>query len=236
MAQMVWPATSCASWISGVEVGGDAEAEVAERRQLAARRAGEADHRHPLGLRRGDGGQDVGRAAGGGQREQHVARGAQRLDLAGEDAVVAIVVADRGQDRAVGGQRDRRQAGPVVVEAGDQLAGPVLRIRGAAAIAAEQQLVAGPEGGDREVDDAGDGGDGGCVLAPCAAASRRNRGWRRGFRRSCRRFRADPRDVHHPVGRQARVEEGPAAPPSRSRSSVAVAASIASRMVTSMSR
>jgi hypothetical protein len=44
------------------------------------------------------------------------------------------------------------------METGDEFPGPVLRIRGAAAIAAEQQLAACPQCGDHILDDAGDGG------------------------------------------------------------------------------
>jgi hypothetical protein len=136
---------------------GHAQAVVAQREHLPASGAGEAHRRHALRPRRAQRGQDVGRAAGGREGEEHVAGRAQCLHLAGKDAVVAIIVADRRQHGAVGGERNRRQAGAVVVETGDQLARPVLRIRGAAPVAAEQELAARGERRDRDPDDAGDG-------------------------------------------------------------------------------
>uniref|UniRef100_A0A1I7ZX06 Nitrite reductase n=1 Tax=Steinernema glaseri TaxID=37863 RepID=A0A1I7ZX06_9BILA len=60
---------------------------------------------------------DVRRVAAGGNRQQHVARLAQGADLLGEDLVVAVVVGDRGNGRAVGGQRDGRQARALALEA-----------------------------------------------------------------------------------------------------------------------
>src|SRR5690606_23516736 len=121
-------------------VRGDLETDLTAASQVTAARAGEADHLHTLGLGRVQRAQDVLGAAGGGDGDEHVALLAQRLDLAGEGVVVAVVVADRGEDRGVGGQRDRRQARAVVVEAADQFAGPVLGVGGAAAVAGEQQL------------------------------------------------------------------------------------------------
>src|SRR5262249_50952131 len=61
--------------------------------------------------------------------------------LAREHTLVAIVVADRGEERGVRGQRDRRQRLSLVAEAADELGGKVLRIRGAAAVAAGENLA-----------------------------------------------------------------------------------------------
>ena len=73
-------------------------------------RAGEADHRHSARARGPAGRKDVGRAAGGRDRQQHVARLAEREYLPREKLLEAEIIADRGQDRAVGRQRDRRAA------------------------------------------------------------------------------------------------------------------------------
>ena len=73
---------------------------------------------------------------------EHVAGAADRFDLAREQALVAVVVADRGEHRGVGGQREGGQARAVVGEPADQLAGQMLRVGGAAAVAGEQDLVA----------------------------------------------------------------------------------------------
>ena len=62
--------------------------------------------------------------------------------------VEVVVVADRGEDRRVGGQRDRRQPGPLALEAADELGGEVLRVAGRAAVAAGQHLAAGGDAAD----------------------------------------------------------------------------------------
>ena len=64
------------------------------------------------------------------------------VDLARKQLLVAVVVADRGQDRGIGGQRKGGQPRAIVSEAADEFAREVLRIGGAAAVAGEQQLVA----------------------------------------------------------------------------------------------
>src|SRR5207248_7842793 len=66
----------------------------------------------------------------------------QRLDLAGEDLVEAQVVAARGEERRVGGERDRRQRAPVVAVPHDVFGGQVLGVRGAAAVARKEQRAA----------------------------------------------------------------------------------------------
>src|SRR5213595_2870106 len=52
--------------------------------------------------------------------EVDVAGLAEGLHLLGKDLAVAIVVADRGHDRAVGGQRQRRQREAFALETADQ--------------------------------------------------------------------------------------------------------------------
>src|SRR5690606_29143419 len=146
---------------------GHLEADVAERRQRlpAGAVAGEADHPHAPRARRLDRAQDVRGMPGGADREQHVAGLAQRLHLAGEDVVVAVVVADRGEDAAVGGERDGGQSRAIVVEPAHQLPGPVLGVGRAAAVAGDQQAVATAQRvraqPDRGHDAVGDGGIGG---------------------------------------------------------------------------
>ena len=66
-------------------------------------------------------------------------------DLALEHPLETVIVADRGQDRAVGRQRQCRRRRAVVIEPRQQFAGDVLGVAGAAAIAGEQQLVAAGE-------------------------------------------------------------------------------------------
>ena len=62
--------------------------------------------------------------------------------------LVVVVVADGGEDRAVGGQRDRAESGPLALEAADELGREVLRIGGRAAVAAGQHLAAAGDAAD----------------------------------------------------------------------------------------
>ena len=70
--------------------------------------------------------QDVLRVARGRDREQHVGRLAERAHLLREDVRERVVVGDRGQSRAIGRERERRQAGALELEAIQQLAREVL--------------------------------------------------------------------------------------------------------------
>ena len=72
-------------------------------------------------------------------------RGAQRAHLLGEHLLERVVVGDRGQDRGVGGERDRRQLGPLALEAADHLGGEVLRVGGGSAVAAGEDLAVGEQ-------------------------------------------------------------------------------------------
>ncbi len=90
--------------------------------------------------------------------DEHVALVSQRAKLAREHLLEAVVVADRGQRRGVGGERDGGERRAVVDEAADQLGGDVLGVGGAAAVAGEQDLAAILQAGG---DAAGDGDDGG---------------------------------------------------------------------------
>ena len=69
----------------------------------------------------------------------------RRSDLAGEDLGIAEVVAGGGERGRVGGEGDRRQAGPGGLEAHGELGRDVLGVGGAAAVAAEEELAPGPE-------------------------------------------------------------------------------------------
>ena len=53
----------------------------------------------------------------------------------------SVIVADSGHHRTVGGQRHRGDRRPVVIEPRQELAGDVLCVGGAAAIAGQQQLM-----------------------------------------------------------------------------------------------
>jgi GDP-L-fucose synthase len=89
--------------------------------------------------------QDVSRGATGADRDQHITGGAERVDLPREHPVEPEVVRIARQVRRVGRQRDRGQSGAVDVlcQPADELGGEMLAVRGAAAVAAQQQLAAG---------------------------------------------------------------------------------------------
>ena len=89
------------------------------------------------------GGEQVRAAAAGRQQQQHVTGPAVCADLPGEHLVVPEVVADRGQARRLGVQRDRGQRRPVrVLEPADQLGGQVLCLGRATTVAGSKQSVA----------------------------------------------------------------------------------------------
>src|SRR5690606_33513579 len=94
---------------------------------------------------------DVGRVAAGGYGHQHVARLAQRVHLALEDGIEAVVVADRGEDGGVGVQRRAGEWQAVALEAADQFGNEMLRIGGAATVAAGQNLVVVGEGAKQQL-------------------------------------------------------------------------------------
>ena len=66
----------------------------------------------------------------------------RRLDLPFEHVVVAVVVADGGEDTGVGGQRDGAQGRTIHRQPRDELRYQMLRVGGRAAVAAYQQLCA----------------------------------------------------------------------------------------------
>jgi hypothetical protein len=118
--------------------------------------AGERHDRHLARVRRVDRGQHVGRVAARGEGEQHVAGRAQRRDLLGEDDFVAVVVADRGEDRGVDGEGDRGEARALALEPADELGREVLGVGRRAAVAAHQDLAPAGDAADQRTDRVGD--------------------------------------------------------------------------------
>ena len=138
----------CISWIRAVVRDGHDQARIGDRLDLAAVAAGERRGGDAHAARRLQRRDDVGRLAGGGDADGEVAAPADRLDLPREKLLEAEIVADRGERRRVGGQRDRGDRRAVLDVADGQLGREVLRIGGAAAIAEEQDLAAALEAGD----------------------------------------------------------------------------------------
>src|SRR5579885_1783255 len=74
-----------------------------------------------------------------------MARLSQGADLAREDILVAIVVANGGQNRGIGGQRERGVRTALALEAAHKLGCEVLRLRRASPIPRDQYLMPGRE-------------------------------------------------------------------------------------------
>ena len=77
----------------------------------------------------------------------------ERFDLAREDVIVAVVVADARKRRRVYRERFAVQAGPLAKIAPRKLGGHVLRFGGAAAVAAPQNLLAVAQRLHERIDD-----------------------------------------------------------------------------------
>jgi hypothetical protein len=119
------------------------QCDVGKAAQLPALTAEQADRAQPQATCLREGPQQIAAAAAGADAEQDVAAAAEGLHLPRVDLVIADVIGPRRQGRQVAAERQRGEATPSgPLEAPDQLAGEVLRIRGAAAVAAEQQLAA----------------------------------------------------------------------------------------------
>ncbi len=118
-------------------VVGRHQRDVAHRGELAALRARHADRRHAQRLRGAYRPAHALGAAARRDRDQYVARRAEPLQLAREHLVVAVVVADRRDRGAVHAERHGRQPRAVHQVAARELGRQVLRVGGAAAVAAE---------------------------------------------------------------------------------------------------
>ena len=103
--------------------------------------------------------QDARRAPRGRDRDQHIALLSERPHLALEHALVAVIIADRGEGRGVRGQGEGRKPGAVISESAHQFGGQMLCIRGTAAIPGKQQLAAVGERGHACRSHAGDQSD-----------------------------------------------------------------------------
>src|SRR5437868_13639482 len=85
------------------------EAQIAECRHLAPGSSGKSHYRYALLTGGADGLEDVRRPPGSGNHDQHVAGTAEPENLPLEHPVVAIIVANCGQNRAVGRQRSEER-------------------------------------------------------------------------------------------------------------------------------
>ena len=141
------PRKRCASWIRGVTVLGTTSAASATNATLPPSPRRDADgERAASSCAASRPRTTFALVARGGEPDRDVTGAAERLELAGEDVVERAVVRDRGEQRAVGGQRDRREAGAVDEVAADELGREVLALRRAAAVAEPEDRAAGAQG------------------------------------------------------------------------------------------
>src|SRR3569833_1735112 len=77
---------------------------------------------------------------------QHNARTRERLQLPGEYLLETVGVADGGERRGVGGERDGRITAPLFFKTPRELGREVLRVGGRTAVAADEESVARCEG------------------------------------------------------------------------------------------
>ena len=118
---------------------------IAETAQGARFGTAESDGDQALGARRPHPLKHVRRAPRGADPDGHVSRPPDRLDLPREHTLEFGVVGDAGEHGRVRGQRDRGESRAVADVPVDELGGEVLGVRGAAAVAEEQQGAAAPE-------------------------------------------------------------------------------------------
>jgi hypothetical protein len=120
----------------------DDEAEIAALREAGAARARHAEHRKPPRARSLDRGEHVGRTAARRHRDEKISFLAESLDLPREHAPESGIVPDRGDERAVRGEGDRRQGAAIPEEAAHQLGREVLGLGGAPAVPAKEDRLA----------------------------------------------------------------------------------------------
>ena len=122
--------------------GWHAQTEVGLALEFPAAVSRQCDGDQPHGACSLDRSEHVRRVATGGEPDRHIPGAPEPLDLAQEDVLETIIVADAGQDRGIGGEREGRKGAAFVRESPDHFGGQVLGIRGAAAIAEEKHGVA----------------------------------------------------------------------------------------------
>lgn len=144
--------------------GGDDEVMVAVGGHFASSVAREAYCENTLFFALGEGVEDIGGVARGGDAEEDVAGLGEGFNLTGEDLVEAEVVAAGGEDGGVYRQRYGTQRGAVDGEAYDEFGDEVLSVGGGASVAGYEELAAVAHGfGDLVADDYEGFGDG-CVV------------------------------------------------------------------------
>src|SRR5271169_3509761 len=99
-------------------------------------------------------------------RDEYISGAAETEDLALEQPVVAVVIADRRENRGIGGERERGSGSTIIIEPRQHLPGEVLGVRRTTAIAGEKQLASVPDGDRCNLDDVPDDGHE-CRIVDC---------------------------------------------------------------------
>lgn len=131
--------------------GGHIEQDVRTFLHLAAGLARHSDDFHAHLLGHLEGVEDVLGVAGGGNAHDDVTSLGGAAQQAREDEVVAVIVAHSGEVGGVAVEGFGVEGRPVEVEAAGELGGEVLRVGGAATVAAEMDFAAAAQGGDNHV-------------------------------------------------------------------------------------
>lgn len=118
------------------------QADVAGIFHLTAAIGRHADNRKALRTGFFNGFEDVAAVAGRRNADQDISFFTKGMDLTPEYRIKAVVISDGRQDRRVDGQGDSREGRPFFLKTTDDFSSQVLRVGGAAAIAAKEDFVA----------------------------------------------------------------------------------------------
>jgi hypothetical protein len=132
---------------SAVGVGDD-DFEVGFTSGVAAAFAKERDGFYAFAPGGSECAENVGRIPARRKANQQVIRAGQSLHLSGENLVETVVVANAGEQGAIGDEADGGKGGAMVPKVTDQLLGKVHGVSGAAPVAAGEDFAAGLERGD----------------------------------------------------------------------------------------
>lgn len=101
------------------------------------------DAPHTYTLRFFNGGEDIARLAARGESNEDIPCFAEGADLAGEDVLEGVVVADGCEEPAVGAKGDGGIRAAIALEAAGELGGDVAAIGCAAAVATNEKFSTG---------------------------------------------------------------------------------------------
>ena len=127
---------------------GDDDFQIGFAPGLAATFPQESDRFYALALRGSERPENVWGIPARRKTDEQIIRVGQTLDLPRENLVEAVVIANAGEQGAIGHEADSGERGPMIPKVTDQFLSEVHGVSGAASIATCQDLAAGLEGGD----------------------------------------------------------------------------------------